>query len=235
MVEEMKNKINARASKVKRKKKLVKFTKLALLLFLFILLVLYVVVSIVYNGGNFSITLDRNLYLKRGIIIYDNPEYKEFRTELYAQTLEFIDNIAGKWLPDDLDNHSGGSHNGNNYVAYTFFVENLGTNVTDYWSEIVIENVIKNVDEAIRIRVYKNGEYVTYAKASANGSPEKDTIAFRSDTLIALNHVEGFAPGDKDKYTVVIWLEGTDPECTDSILGGEIKVYMDFNSEIIEK
>ncbi len=230
----MNGEIIVRASKIKRKKKIAKIAKMALLIFVLLLLVLYVVISIVYNNGSFSITLDRELYLKNSIIIYDDPDYKVFRAELYANPPESFDNISYKWLPDDLDDYDG-SHNGDNYIAYTFYVENLGDRVADYWSEIIIDDVINGVDEAVRIRVYKNGVYTTYAKASKNGTPEKDTVAFETDTLIVRNHVENFGPGDKNKYTVVIWLEGTDPECNDNILGGEIKIHMEFNSEIVKK
>jgi hypothetical protein len=230
----MNDEIILSANKVKRKKKIIKFAKLALLIFVLFLLVLYVVISIVYNSGSFSIMLDRNLYLANSIIIYDNPNYKVFRAELDAETVDSFDNISYKWLPNDLNEHDG-SHNGDNYVAYTFYIENLGEKVADYWSEIIIDDVIKNVDEAVRIRVYKNGNYITYAKLSRNGTPEKDTVAFESDTLVALDHVENFKPGDQNKYTIVLWLEGSDPECTDNILGGEIKIHMDFNSEIVEK
>jgi hypothetical protein len=222
------------ASKVKRKKKIIKIAKLALLALILLLLILYIVVSIVYNGGNFSISLDKNLYLESGIIIYDDPNYKVFRTELYANTVETFDNISYKWLPNDLDNYDG-SHNGDSYVAYTFYIENLGDSVSDYWSEIIIDDVIKNVDESVRVRVYKNGNYTTYAKLSSNGAPEKDTIPFVSDTLVVREHTESFKPGDKNKYTIVLWLEGSDPECTDNILGGEIKIHMEFHSEIVEK
>jgi hypothetical protein len=31
---------------------------------------------------------------------------------------------------------------------------------------------------------------------------------------------EHVAPGDIHKYTVVIWLEGDDPDCTDDLIGG---------------
>ncbi len=229
----MNNKYSLSASKVKRKNKIVKIAKLVLLILVLSLLILYVVASIVYNSGNFSVTLDKNLYLERNIIIYDNPDYKVFRSELFAKTLEYIDNISYKWLPNDLNDHNG-SHNGENYVAYTFYIENQGKYVSDYWSEMIIDSAIKNVDEAIRIRVYKNGENITYAKLASNGKPEKETVAFKSDTLVNLEHVENFAPGDIDKYTVVIWLEGNDPECTDNILGGEIKIHMAFNSEFVE-
>jgi hypothetical protein len=230
----MKGEIILSASKVKRKKKIIKFIKLALLISILLLLVLYVVMGIVYNSGSFSITLDRNLYLGKGIIIYDNPDYKVFRAELDAETIDSFDNISYKWLPNDIDERDG-SHNGENYVAYTFYIENLGEAVADYWSEIVIDDVIKSVDDAVRIRVYKNGSYITYAKLSKSGEPEKDTVGFQSDTLIALDHVENFRPGDKNKYTIVLWLEGSDPECTDNILGGEIKIHMGFNSEIVKK
>ncbi|MDD3187236.1 MAG: hypothetical protein PHD02_02035 [Bacilli bacterium] len=225
-----------RAGKVKRKKKFVRTIKIILTVLLLLLLLMYIVVGIVYNGGNFSITLDKNLYLKNNIVIYDDSNYKVFRTELYAKTLDKLDNISYKWLPNDLDSSDGGSHNGDNYVAYTFFIENMGDMTSDYWSQIVIDDSIKNLDEAIRIRVYKNGEYVTYAKLGIDGNPEKDTVAFLDgDDAVARDHVESFMPGDINKYTIVIWLEGTDPECTDNILGGEIKIHMEFNSEFIDE
>lgn len=232
----MEDKIKLSASKVKRRKKIRKYIKLIILILLLMLLVLYVVISIIYNNGNFSITLDRNLYLQKSIIIYDNPQYKVYRSELYADSLEYFDNISYRWLPDNLDGDNyDGSHNGENYIAYTFYVENIGKDISDYWSEIIIDDSIKNLDDAIRVRVYKNGVATTYAKISSNGTPEKDTVPFKSKTLVSQEHVENFKPGDKDRYTVVVWLEGTDPECTDNILGGEIKMHMEFNSEVTGK
>lgn len=231
----MKGEINISASKVTRRKKIIKIAKLALLIIFLILLILYLVVGIIYNNGNFSITLDKNLYYDKNIIIYDDNDYKVFRTELYAKSVESFDNISYKWLPEDVDSNVGGSHNGENYLAYTFFIENFGTEASDYWSEIIIDDVIRNVDEAVRIRVYKDGVPTTYAKIARNGVSERDTIPFKSDTLIAREHVADFKPGDKIKYTIVMWLEGSDPECTDNILGGEIKLHMEFNSEFVEK
>ena len=39
---------------------------------------------------------------------------------------------------------------------------------------------------------------------------------------------------DKLKNYNGMWLEGSDRECTDNLLGGEIKLHMEFNSEFIE-
>ena len=223
-----------RASKIKKKKKLIKIIKLFLLVSVLFLLLSYFVIGLIYNSGNFTITLDKNLYMQNNIIIYDNVDYKVFRSELNAEAVEYMDNISSRWLPNNLYDHQGGSHNGDNYIAYTFYIENMGEEVSDYWSEIIIDGVIKNIDEAIRIRVYKNDNYVTYAKIGQNGVPESDTLAFEDDKHVALDHVENFKPGDIIKYTIVVWLEGNDPECTDNLLGGEIKLHMEFNSEFKE-
>jgi len=227
-------KITLTTSKLKREKKMKKIVKIALLVILLILLILYLVIGIIYNNENFSITLDRNLYYDKGLIIYDDPDYKVYRSELYAKSPETFDNISYKWLPLDINESNGGSHNGSNYLAYTFFVENKGIDVADYYSELVIDDVVKKVDEAVRIRVYKNGEEKTYAKISARNTAEENTVPFLEERLIALDHVADFKPGDIDKYTIVLWVEGSDPECNDNILGGEIKISMNFNSEYVE-
>ena len=216
--------------------KKVKKILIVVLLFIFLLLlILYYTIGIIYNSGNFSVTLDRNLYFDKGLIIYDDQNYKVYRSELLAPAPETFDNISYKWLPEDIDKQKGGSHNGDNYLAYTFYVENTGSDVSDYWSEVVIEDVIKNVDEAVRMRIYKNGEYVTYAKVGADGQPEPNTVAFQDEKVIVLEHTPNFKPGDIDKYTIVLWIEGADPECTDNILGGEFKVHMNFHSEHVDE
>lgn len=231
----MKNQVKVKTSSVKRNRKTKRIIKIALLILLLLLLILYIVGRLIYNSGNFTITLDRDLYLKNNIIIYDDVNYKVFRTELFAETLDTFDNISGNWLPENLAEHEGGSHNGDNYLAYTFYIENMGENTVTYWSEIIIDEVIKQVDEAVRIRVYKNGIMTTYAKIGQNGEPELGTVPFAETTLVVRDSVNNFKPNDIDKYTIVMWLEGNDPECTDNILGGEIKMHMDFKSEFVEK
>lgn len=231
----MKEKIKLSSEKFKREKKIKKIFFIVLLLVLLLLLILYFVIGIIYNSGNFSITLDKNLYFEKGLIVYDDPDYKVYRTELYALSPESFDNVYYKWLPDNIDELGAGSHNGDNYLAYTFYVENMGEEISDYWSEIVIDDVVKNVDDAVRIKLYTNGEDVTYAKLGSNGRPEKNTVPFESDDLVVSNHVVNFKPGDIDRYTIVLWIEGSDPECTDNILGGEFKVHMNFNSEHIDE
>ena len=127
-----------------------------------------------------------------------------------------------------LGDVSLGSHNGDNYLAYTFFIENTGSKEVSYISKVVIDDVIKNVDAAIRVRIYKNGEYQTYAKLSSEGEVEPNTVPFVDDEIIMSEDVTNFKPNGIDKYTIVLWIEGEDSDCTDNILGGEFKVRMNF-------
>lgn len=230
----MKSKVKLSASKVKQEKKTNKIFRVVLILIILILLILYFVIGIIYNRGNFSITLDKDLYFESGLMIYDDPEYKVYRSELLAPAPDTFDSMSYKWLPDNLGEEKLGTHNGDNYLAYTFLIENTGDKEVNYISRVVIEDVIKNVDEAVRIRIYKGNEYVTYAKLSNKGEPEEDTVPFLEDKLVIEEHVENFKLGDINKYTVVMWIEGTDPDCTDNILGGEFKAYMNFSSEDAE-
>lgn len=230
----MKSKNKLVTNKVRLENKLKKRIIIALILLILLILLLYIFTVIVYNRGNFSITLDKNLYYTKGLIIYDNPNNKSYKPELIAPEPDNFTNISYRWLPLDLDSATSGSHNGDDYLAYTFYVENVGKEIADYWSETVIYDVVKDVDKAVRVRIYRNGDYVTYAKLSSSGNAEPNTVPFEEENLIVRDHVKNFKPGSLDKYTIVIWIEGSDPDCTDELVGGEFKFYMNFNSEYVE-
>lgn len=51
---------------------------------------------------------------------------------------------------------------------------------------------------------------------------------FISNRLVAEGRHDGVAPMDVHKYTVVIWLEGDDPDCDDSKIGGHLGLAMQF-------
>ena len=65
----------------------------------------------------------------------------------------------------------------------------------------------------------------------ADGMAERGTTPFVSDDVVFANSVESFDAGQVIKYTLVIWLEGDDPECLDNIMGGTVKMSMHFSVE----
>lgn len=220
------------SKKIFRRDLRIKIIRLALLILLLLLMLLYFILSIIYDAGHFTIILDKNLSNEKGIVIYDNLNEKVVSKRLEAEAFKEMDNISIKWLPENIDTESDGSHNGDNYIAYTFYIENEGKETINYWYSALIDDVILNVDEAIRFMVYLNGNQTVYAKINGfTEEPEEGTKAFYSEDTVMLECRQDFKPGDIDRFTVVVFLEGDDPDCTNALLGGEIKMHMDITEE----
>lgn len=227
--------LDEKAKKEKRKRAKRKVFKVLLVLIILFLINVYLILAIFYKGENFTVTLDSEYGRESGLIIYEKREDSDnWRNFLRSDDIEFFTDISGDWLPVDIDNEGDGSHNGRNYIAYTFYAENRGQDTINYWAKIKIDDVVRNVDEAIRVMVFKNGNKVIYAKNNREtGEPEPKTVAFRDEETVMLELTENFKVGDIDKYTVVIWVEGDDPECKDDLIGGEIKMHMTLTEEHI--
>ena len=161
---------------------------------------LILVLMVVYKGGSFTVTLDPNFSLDSGLVMYESIDTKDIKNRLYAKDIEFMDNISVNWLPSNINNEGDGTHNGENYIAYTFYLENQGTEIINYWYQVNILDVIKNVDEAIRVMIYRNNERIIYAKKnSLTGLEENGTVSFHSDDMAVLEQRKSFRPGDIDK------------------------------------
>lgn len=191
----------------------------------------YAIVYVVNQTGNFTIMLDKNLQEKQSIIVSPKSDFSVRPVKMVVDSLKYMDNITESWLPNDIDEIEG-PHNGNNYLAYTFFVKNIGKETTSYRTTIDILSVIKNVDEAVRVAVYLNGEKTIYAKRKPDTfEAEEGTVPFYKTNQVMNNLRENFQSDEVDKYTVVVWLEGEDSECIDSILGGEMKMVMTIGED----
>lgn len=227
----MEKKIELNSEKINKRERNIKILKLGLLISALFLFIIYAILRVVYEQGAFTISLDQNFAKKSGVILFEDIEEKESRRVLEAEKKEWIDNISINWLPNNLHEHSGGAHNGENYIAYTFFVENQGSSTVNYWYTILVDDVIKNVDNAIRVMLYQNGERKIYAKPTTSGNAEPNTIAFESEDVVLMEVREGFEEGAVDKYTIVIWIEGDDPDCIDALIGGQMKMHMEITEE----
>lgn len=201
-----------------------------------IIIILTLIVSAAYaisyfydKFGSFTVRIDKYDMVRQGLTLSETPEYDLSRAVLNADIVYDMTNISGEDLPENLDMING-SHNGESYIAYTFYLINCGDSTITYTGDMSIENVTKGVDEAIRVAVYINGEKMVYGKTKSNGSGKESDCdsEFLSSTIVMETKHEKFEPKAKDKYTVVIWLEGNDPDCVDDIIGGTLKLGMDF-------
>lgn len=54
------------------------------------------------------------------------------------------------------------------------------------------------------------------------------TYPWESSDMVCTETRTGMHNEEVDKYTIVIWLEGDDPDCTDELFGGHIELRMLF-------
>lgn len=231
---EQKEKIKLNSERIRERNKKIRVVKIGILVMLMALIIMYFLLRIVFETGYFTVSLDPDFAQKSGLVMYEKIAEKQERKILKATRVDFMDNISVKWLPENLNKMGEGSHNGENYLAYTFYLENKGSDPINYWYQILIDDVIKNVDKAIRVMVYRNDERIIYARPNeTTGEPEEGTKKFYSDTEVLLEHRENFVPGEIDKFTIVVYLEGDDPDCVDALIGGEMQMHMDITEEHI--
>ena len=200
---------------------------LALLL---VVTVLFITAFMQEKMGNFTINLNRLELFRKGIAIDEDPYFSQPTARLTAATVADATNISIDDIPSNVDQIDGG-HNGDNYMAYTYYVRNAGKEDVYYTASITLDACSKGAEEAVRVAVWRNGERTVYAYPSANGEPEKDCVNFESPGVVCSFTEEEFLVGNVDKYTVVIWMEGDDPECVDKIVGGSVEFSMHIFSD----
>lgn len=195
-----------------------------------ILLILFLVSMLVTQWGDLIISVDSPA-VKKGIVLSEDPEFKTQSASLSALKVEDVTNITYSWLPLDLDTSENGSHNGENYVAYTFYCKNNGQVELNYDAVLETTGVAKSADEAMRVMVYKNGEPAIYGKGKYKdrNTAETDCTKFETESTVMTTRTENFKVDDVDKYTIVMWIEGNDPECIDDIRNGHVRMRMLFS------
>lgn len=235
-------KLHNTAFKVKSASMLLKGLSITLICLVALTAIAYVI-SVFYDRySSFTVSLDRYDMVDQGLTLSETPTFETPIARLNAKSIKEITNISYDQIEQNVDSING-SHNGSEYIAYTFYCKNMGKSTITYKYGVYLSNVTKNIDEALYITLYVDGVPTTYAKIKKDGSgPEeydagKKTVPFEKLATVVENNITDFKPGDVTKYTIVIWLNGNDPECVDypaeaSIVGGRVKV--DMVCEIIE-
>jgi hypothetical protein len=235
--------VKTESKKVKKREAFIRILVIILVILLLFLSVMFACSSYINKAGDFTVTMNKDAF-NMGLSLSETPDFAKPTRFLAGTKVENMGDTTLGWLPDNLDdvNGSHNSTNGQDFLAYTFYVKNAGEIDVGYDTYISIDSVALNADEAMRVMVYVNGEPTIYAK------PKKGTIDtledneghysvdknFTSSTRVMEASNDNFKVGDIDKYTVVIWLEGWDPECVNDILNGEVKLSMSFNSYSLE-
>ena len=221
--------------------------KLILALALLITSIMIVLVMVLGNqSGNFVVKVESG-DASKSIAITDSYEDRVYTNKLVANGIEGMTNTTPRWF---LDGDTAEAQNiglkkltaelGNNVdetstaYIYTFLIVNTGTNAVSINLEMTLSNVSNGVDDAIRVMTYDDDseDINIYQKADSVYTeyayyPATPTL-FASENVVYDENVTVLPTTDPEnptyiKYSVIFWLEGQDPECTEAIFNGTIK------------
>lgn len=217
------------AKEIKHYRVLMRILPIAASCLTLVVVIIYIASLFYKNFGSFTVSINRFDNIEYSLSLSETPDFLKATSRLNTKASEQITNISVNDLPADLDNING-AHSGDNYLAYTFYLKNTGEKAFTFEYAMFIDRVTNNLDHAVRVRLYVNGDYTDYARTRDDGGgAEPGTVEFLTENTIVRKQMENFKPGDMVRFTVVIWLEGDDPECLDPLIGGEMDVSMTFS------
>lgn len=153
---------------------------------------------------------------------------------------------------EDFDDGTHSIYDGKTIVFYSFsfYLINNSDRAVDVDMTMTIDEITpedSDIAGAVRIMLIEgtpllsDGAYSIYKKAEKteeNQTSLNENISygnvydFESDTTVfsrtGYMGYQNVAEGDSIRFTIVMWLEGWDAECTDDILGDRMKMHIDF-------
>lgn len=184
------------------------------------------------DAGNFVVQVEDGT-VKKTVKITESIENPVFRTRLEGSGYLNLSDTTYTMFDDKLESYaaSGGDFvdEGACVYAYTFYILNDNKEALDVEITLSYSNVTRDLDKAIRVMTMsshaaRNNVYQVPDDVETDyGATYPVVNPFLSTEECYKEVVLGVEPEEYVKYTVLFWLEGNDPDCIDSILGGTIK------------
>lgn len=186
------------------------------------------------------IAIDRDAY-ERGIILSPNRDFLEPSSRLFATSISNVDDITYDNLSLGQIVKAEGDYFDpiNTYLAYNFYLKNNGEETVDVEYSLTINEAYRNIEEAIRFVFIEDGEdgYIRmFQKPDATPKEYKCYVNREPDEVIEFTDWEVFRyqitelkPNEVKQFSIIIYLEGNDDDCNDSILGGSLRASMQFS------
>lgn len=199
--------------------------------------------------GNFVINVDMKTDIR--LALSGHEDLSEQTERLAYTALMELNDTTYEWLPADLSSRGVGNVSDTDesrFMAYSFYLINNSDRAVDCKLDLNLLDTVGDPLGMIRVMLIEE-ENGTFAEgnriyALPESSPER---AERLENDLRYNHkpydveyfpidegklfsvsLRDFGEGASRKYTVVIWLEGCDLDCTNDQVGSRVKLQLDI-------
>lgn len=191
--------------------------------------------------GNFIVSVNDR---ENVLFLSENEDRSNMTNRLTVAGLNEQTDTTYLYLPSDISAGVGSKNDehAKSYIAFGFYlINNSAEHAIDYEMTLDIHEVTKGIDNALRIMILENENTKNngpiYAKpesspeneAQLKANTDYETLPFVSNTVVFSTR-NMLTSKNYIKYTMVIWLEGHDADCNDSIAQGSIKMSLNFQT-----
>lgn len=233
-----------------RRLKVMRVSTIAIIVSL-ILLLIFAGFTIYGNKvGNFVINVDSD-HSEIRLSLSSQVDLSNQTDRLAYNSVMALNDTTYSFLPNDISRQGLGNvsdFENNNYLAYTFYLINNSDRAIDYDMDMTLVDTVGDPLGILRIMLIEEENDTfdesnrIYALSEFSAENEQilqenlqELLPYRTEAFLLGEdkifsvHVRDFAQGAYRKYTVVMWLEGCDPDCTNDKLGSRAKVQIDIH------
>ena len=162
--------------------------------------------------------------------------------DLFSVVEQSINNLAGlfrreKPVAGERNHQRGGFHSGKGgiQIAAVFgsYIEVIGC-PGDVKVTVGIEAFNKALSLILQITFHSEIKVELEIKFRFILQSSAEFSAERFFRQICVERIDNLRPEQTKRFTVLMWLEGEDPECIDKLFGSKIKIEMNFSVEEFE-
>jgi hypothetical protein len=228
----------------KHRLKLLRISTFAILASLAVLLLFAAFTLYGNKVGNFVVAIGNNDDSAQ-LSLSMTEDLSDATTRLSVNTLSSQTNATYRWIPDNISSGIGDKNDNNKfyYTAFSFYLVNASKSSTvDYEMTLKITQsvgeplsvlrfmIIEGDDDKSNGTVYALEEETAEQTAQLEQSAGYTTQPLYSADTVAKKSYYALGAGERQKYTVVIWVEGYDPDCNDERVDDRVRLEMDFTA-----
>lgn len=182
-------------------------------------------------SGSFLISLSKNTSNK-GIILSEEVFFVNPSSTLKIKPVDLMEDILPSFNLEKIENTDGQYFENEtlqqNYIAYTFYVKNTGSEIVNLNYNIMAYDDYK--DLAMGTAVWVKRSKVEEDYSTSEVYEKLYSKAYTNDNVITDETIIGFKPNEIYKLTLLVWLngEGNGIQTTPDMIGGALKLEWSF-------